>query len=96
MSYILDKEEHEQFEKPTFRVVNNTYLLLGYLDWRYLIAATVPAVFLGALTHSKVVGIVAWFISQTLAYRIYSRDAMSPIAWVYSVWDKPNSCPFKR
>jgi hypothetical protein len=90
------QKRQDEFEKPTFRAVNDSYLLLGVIDWRYGAIATIPPLVIGAALHSRIVGLLAWLVFQVIAYRIYSRDAMAPVTWVFAMIDKQRSCPFKE
>lgn len=90
------KKQQGEFEKQTFRAVNDSYLLFGVIDWRYGVAATILAVILGVIGHSYRVGVIAWIVFQIVAYRIYSRDAVAPLVWIFSLMDKKHSCPFKQ
>jgi len=80
---------------PTFRQVNEPYLILGLFDWRYVAVASLPALFAGLLGHSKLVFCLAFLFFQWLAWRIYSVDPKAPKAWLYTIRDKSHFCPFR-
>jgi hypothetical protein len=83
-------------KKPTYRAVNEPYLLLGVLDWRYVLAAEMPAFFAGLGAHSKLVFLAVSAFAQWRAYRIYSEDDQLPKVWLYTLLEKRHLCPFRK
>lgn len=83
-------------KKPTYRAVNEPYLLLGLFDWRYALAAEAPALFAGLGAHSKLVFLLVSALTQWIAYGIYSVDDQLPKVWLFTLLEKQHFCPFRK
>ena len=84
------------YARPTYRVLNEPFKILGILDWRYTFAAAVPAAFLGLFAHSKLIAIAAFVLFAWQAYRIAEDDPNLPLALWLTIWDKKNAGGFTR
>jgi hypothetical protein len=89
-------KQQDEFAKPTFRAVNQSYLLFGLIDWRYATVCLLPAMFLGAIAHSRTFGCVAAIVFQVAAFLVYRKDAAAPLVWIYGLMDRKHLCPFKQ
>ena len=82
--------------KPTYRAINETYLICGLIDWRYAIFVSLPALLTGLHFRSKIIGLIAWIVFQVGAYLIYRKDPALPLIVMRTALDKPHICPFLK
>jgi hypothetical protein len=84
------------FARPTYRVLNEPFKILGILDWRYAFAAAVPAAFIGLFAHSKLVAIAAFVLLAWQAYRIAEDDPNLPLVLWLTLFDKKHAGGFSH
>jgi hypothetical protein len=84
------------FARPTYRVLNEPFKILGILDWWYAFAAAVPAAFIGLFAHSKLVAIAAFVLLAWQAYGIAEDDPNLPLVLWLTLLDKKHAGGFSH